>query len=65
LNEDEQKVAAKLEGFGLGTFTNTENLSISLENSFSDLIFEAEWCKINFKREWVHHHIFSSKYFGV
>ena len=65
LNEDEQKVATKLKGYGLGKHTDPENLSVSLENSFSDLIIEAEWCKINFKRQWVHNHIFSSKYFGV
>ena len=45
--------------------TNSENLTLSLENSFSDLIFEAEWCKINFKREWIHNHIFSSNFFGI
>jgi len=48
LNEDEKKVAMKLNGYGLGKHMNPENLSISLENSFSDLIIEAEWCKINF-----------------
>jgi hypothetical protein len=58
LNDDDKKIAMKLKGYGLGQLSNEENLRIPLEDGFSDLIFEAEWCKINFKREWVHQHIF-------